>query len=84
MFRPSVDEVAALFPGTDLVQGAILDSGNWRRWRKAERGGRSLGRFLLRLVTPPIYRPALWWEVVLQAPYLFKPIQAFGAVLRKR
>lgn len=83
MFRPSLDEAAALFPDTEVVDGAILDSGNWRQWKKAERGNRSLPRALVRL-TVPFYRPAKWWELARQVPYFIKHIEAYALVLRKR
>lgn len=82
MFRPTIMEVASLFPDTQVVESAIIDSGNWRHWKAAERG-RSLGRTLVRLLVP-IYRPAKWWELVRQAPYLVKHIKAFAVVLRKQ
>ncbi len=83
MFRPDLEQVAALFPAADVVDGAILDSGNWRQWKRAERGNRSLPRALARLATP-FDRPAKWWEVLQQSPSLIKPIPAFVVVLRKR
>src|SRR5207237_1276028 len=81
MFRPSVDEVAALFPGTHVVESAIIDSGNWRDWNAAERG-RPLTRALLRLLVP-FYRPRKWLELARQSPYIFKHIRSFAVVLRK-
>jgi hypothetical protein len=82
MFRPGVEELAACFPGTRLIAGAIIDSGNWREWRTQERGGRSLSRALARLLTP-FYRPAKWWELARQSPYIIKHIKAVAVVLRK-
>jgi len=81
MFRPSIDEVAHLFPGTHIVESAIVDSGNWRQWNVAERG-RPLSQSLLRLMVP-FYRPKKWLELARQSPYIFKHIQAFAVVLRK-
>jgi hypothetical protein len=81
MFRPSIAEVHALFPGTELVDSAVLDSGNWRQWKVAERG-RPLGRVFLRLLFP-FYRPLSWWELARQAPYIFFHISAFAVILRK-
>ncbi len=82
LFRPDVAQLAACFPGTTLVDGGVIDSGNWREWRKEERGGRSLARALLRL-TLPMYRPAKWWELARQSPYIFLHIKAVAVVLRK-
>ena len=82
LFRPDVAELAACFPGTSLVAGAIINSGNWREWRKEERGGRGLARAIARLVTP-FYRPAKWWELARQSPYMIRHIKAVAVVLRK-
>jgi hypothetical protein len=82
-FRPTVEEVHALFPGTELVAGTILDAGNWRQWRGEERGGRSLLRFCARLCLP-FYRPVQWLDVAREAPYLIRHIRTYAAVLRRR
>jgi len=82
MFRPTVDEMAAHFPDTRVVAGAILDAGNWRQWDPAERGGQTLARAVLRLLMP-FYRPAKWRGLARQAPYLFKHASAFGVVLQR-
>jgi hypothetical protein len=81
MFRPTVEEMHAHFPGTTIVDSAIIDSGNWRQWRPEERG-RPLGRTLVRLLVP-FYRPKKWWELARQSPYIFKHITAFAVVMRK-
>jgi hypothetical protein len=71
----------AHFPQTTIVDSAIIDSGNWRQWNIAERG-RPLWRTIVRLFVP-FYRPAKWWEVARQTPYIFKHITAFALILRK-
>jgi hypothetical protein len=81
MFRPTIREAAALFPGTALIDSAIIDSGNWRQWNVAERG-RPLGRALVRMLVP-VYRPRKWPELVRQSPYIFKHIKAFAVILQK-
>lgn len=83
MLRPSPEEVAEFFPGSEMVASAIIDAGNWRQWNKSERGGRTLPRALARLCVP-IYRPAKWWELARQSPYILKHIKAFAVVLRKQ
>ncbi|MBA2708499.1 MAG: methyltransferase type 11 [Gemmatimonadaceae bacterium] len=81
MFRPTVQEMAAHFDGCcEIVDGAIVDSGNWRQWNNYERG-RSLPRTLVRLMLP-FYRPRKWRELARRA-WIFKHISAFGVVLRK-
>jgi hypothetical protein len=82
MFRPTIDEIHSHFPGTSIVDSAIIDSGNWRQWNVAERG-RPLGRMIARLLFP-FYRPAKWWEAARQAPYIVKHITAFAVVLQKQ
>lgn len=81
MFRPTIAEMHAHFPGTGIVDSAIIDSGNWRQWSAAERG-RPLGRTLARLLLP-FYEPKKWWELARQTPYIFKHITAFAMVMRK-
>ncbi len=82
LFRPSIEDVHALFPGTQLVAGTILDAGNWRQWRAEERGGRTLSRYVARLCTP-FYRPRKWLEVATEAPYLIRHIETYAVVLRR-
>jgi SAM-dependent methyltransferase len=82
MFRPTPEEVLAIFPGTHMVAGAIIDSGNLWTWNPAERGGRSLLRTLARLIVP-FHRPKEWLRLVGQAHYIVLPIKAYGVVLRR-
>jgi len=81
MFRPTIAELHQLLPGTRIVDSAIVDSGNWRRWNAHERG-RSLRRTLMRLLIP-FWRPTHWWMLVRQTPYLLKHITAFAMMLEK-
>jgi hypothetical protein len=81
MFRPTIEEMHKHFPGTEIVDSAIIDSGNWRQWDDRERG-RSLARTVVRLMVP-FYRPLKWWELARGLPYLFKHITAFAIILRK-
>lgn len=80
MFRPTLEEMHAHFPGTEIVESAVIDSGNWRQWHVGERG-RSISRTLARLLVP-FYRPKKWWELARQSPYLIKHITAFAMILR--
>ena len=82
MYRPTPEEAAREFPGTRLVEGAIIDGGNWRQWNPGERGGRSLGRFLARICIP-FYRPGEWLQIVPHIPYLFRHMKAYAVLLRK-
>ncbi|MBL8861138.1 MAG: hypothetical protein JNK02_03920 [Planctomycetes bacterium] len=81
LFRPDLAQVAALFPQASLEAGEILDCGNWRQWRAAERGGRSFPRAFARLFTP-FYRPRKWLELACEAPYFVRHVRTFVAVLR--
>src|SRR5262249_1164053 len=73
MFRPTIEEMHKYFPGTEIVDSAIIDSGNWRQWDARERG-RSLARTVVLLMLP-FHRP--WPQ------YFFKHITAFAIILRK-
>jgi hypothetical protein len=81
MFRPTLEEMHAHFPGTTIIDRAIINSGNWRQWDPAERG-RPLGWSVARLLAP-FYRPDKWWELARQSPYIFKRISAVALLLRK-
>jgi hypothetical protein len=80
MFRPTLEEMHAYFPGTEVIDSAVIDSGNWRQWHVGERG-RSLARTVARMLVP-FYKPRQWWDVAQQLPYLFKHITAFAIILR--
>jgi len=73
MFRPTIEEMHNHFPGTEIVESAIIDCGNWRQWDARERG-RSLARTVVLLMLP-FHRP--WPQ------YFFKHITAFAMILRK-
>lgn len=81
MFRPTLEEMHEHFPGTEIVDSAVIDSGNWRQWHDSERG-RSLASTVVRLMVP-FYRPLKWWELARGLPYLFNHITAFVIILRK-
>jgi hypothetical protein len=82
-FRPTVGEMADHFPGTRIIDSAIIDGGNWRQWDVSERGGRTLPRTLLRMALP-FYKPSSWWALARRAPYIVRHIKAFAVVLRKQ
>jgi hypothetical protein len=81
MFRPTIEEMHKHFPGTEIVDSAIIDSGTWHQWDARERG-RSLARSIARLLVP-FYRPLKWWEMARGLPYFFKHITSFVIILRK-
>jgi hypothetical protein len=80
MFRPNVAELAALFPGTYIVNGSIVQ------------GRTALGYLLNRpLVLAktvarlfiPFYKPRNWWIAVQHSPWLFRRCKQTCLVLRK-
>src|SRR5262245_56566951 len=72
MFRPTIEEMHKHFPGTEIVNSAIIDSRNWRQWDDRERG-RSLARVVVRL-TVPLYRPLQCWELARGLAYIVEPV----------
>jgi hypothetical protein len=81
LFRPDVDGLARLFEGTELVAGAVVESGTYWDWLARSRFGilRALVRLLL-----PFYFPRGWWSAVLKVGWLFRPFSATCVILRKR
>jgi hypothetical protein len=80
MFRPTIREIVDSFPGTKLIDSAVIDSGNWRQWHAGERG-RSLARAIVRLAVP-IWKPRSWL-IAARAPFLIRHITAFAVILKK-
>jgi hypothetical protein len=91
MFRPTVAELAAEFPGMSLVEGTVVDCGTWgalmqtnrerfpHQWRTQQRN-RTVKKFL------PFYKPGEWWRSV-TGKDRFHPNQRISAtcvVLRKQ
>jgi hypothetical protein len=81
MFRPTIEEMHKHFPGTEIVDSAVIESGNWRQRDDRERG-RSLARAVMRLMVP-FYRPLRWWELARGVPYFFEHITALAIILRR-
>lgn len=80
-FRPDVDALATLFPGTELVEGAVVPSGTYYDWlgRSPWRLLGAFGRLLL-----PFWSPRWWWADLLKLGWLFRPFTATCVLLRKR
>jgi hypothetical protein len=80
-FRPSVAELASLFPNTEIVVSDIVAGDTLPKLRRAE--PLSLLFTLSRPLTP-WYKPSLWWRTKGYLPWFFRPVTATCAILRKR
>jgi hypothetical protein len=81
-FRPSLEEVHALFPGTRLLEGEIVRSQVWRPWAAVPAGGVSSLSYFARLALP-IYRPSGWRRRLSSLPFVFRQVSAYAAILAK-
>lgn len=76
-FRPTPEELAAIFPGTRIDQRAIVRNGTY--FDEFRRTPASLPRLLVRLLLP-FYKPASWrreWtRFIHHAPWMFRPFEA--------
>jgi len=79
--RPTVAELAALFPGTHIVGSAVLGGDTLLRLRRREPV--VLAFTLLRFLTP-FYKPVSWWRNRAYVPWWFRPLTASCLVLQKR
>jgi hypothetical protein len=79
-FRPSVGELAALFPGTHVIRSAIVggDTLLWLRRRHPVEFAFTLMRFLI-----PFYKPVSWWRNKGYLPWFFRPLMASCVILQK-
>ena len=82
--RPGVEELAVLFPSTELLAGDIVRCGTYLdhlypllpRWK-------SLSKHALRMGMP-LYGPRVWALKVMHLPWLFRSLEATCLVLRRR
>jgi SAM-dependent methyltransferase len=80
LYRPTVSELAALFPRCELVRGEIVNAGNY--WRYVSRTPRKLVRATVRLFLP-FYRPREWYAALLRLGWLARDFEVVCVVLRK-
>jgi len=82
--RPSVAELAALFPRTRLLAGGIIEDGTLRDSLRRKRIPLAvhLGRLALRLALP-FYRPRGWLHHLHRLCWLFRPFAVSWALLEK-
>jgi hypothetical protein len=79
-FRPSVEELAALFVGTRLVRSAIVTGDAFLKLRR-----RDPIVFALTLIRClfPFYKPVCWWRNRGYVTWFFRRVSASCVVLRK-
>jgi hypothetical protein len=79
-FRPSVAELADLFPGTHVIRSAVVGGDTILKLRRRHPAmfAFTLVRFLF-----PFYKPVGWWRNKGYLPWFFKPLTATCAVLCK-
>jgi len=80
MFRPTPEELAALFPGTRLVASEIVDCGTYLAYvtRSPSKFVKSVARLLM-----PFYRPPEWRSAVYRLGWLFREFRSVCIVLEK-
>jgi SAM-dependent methyltransferase len=79
--RPDVAGMAALFPGTALIDGEVVTSGSYWDWlgRSPWALARACGRLLM-----PFYSPRWWWADALKLGWLARPFSATCVLLQRR
>lgn len=82
LFRPSPAEIAALFPGSRMIDSAIVEDGSFLQdIRQRPRPVLSLAKHLLQCLMP-FYRPRKWQERVHALLWLWRPYAVSIAVLQ--
>lgn len=82
-FRPDVETLAGLFPGTEIAAGEIVPCGTYfSHLYPALPKWKALLKHLLRLCLP-FYAPPVWLLKVAHLPWLFRGLSATCVVLRK-
>ncbi len=82
MFRPSPEEIAALFPGFRMVDSAIVEDGNFLEEIRAQpRPALRLAKHLVQCLMP-FYRRRKWQERVHALLWLWRPYAVSIAILQ--
>ena len=82
-YRPDVAEVAALFPGYELVESAALEAGSyWEEIREADNFGLELVRTAAKVVLP-LGGIEMWKARLHKFLWLARPYVVAAVVLRK-
>lgn len=79
-FRPTPEELAALFPGTRMVECAIVGGDTILQRR---RGSPAALAFTLLRILFPFYKPVSWWRNRGYIPWWFRQLKASCVVLQK-
>jgi hypothetical protein len=79
-FRPNVEELTALFPGTRLVHSAVVVGDTFLKLRS--RNSMTFALTLFRCLFP-FYKPVGWWRNRGYLPWFFRRVSATCVVLRK-
>jgi len=80
-FRPTTEDLAALFPGTFVVASKEVFGGTYlqRLWERPQRGAREIAKLFL-----PFYKPHYWLVNLGYFTYLFRHFSSSCVVLRKK
>jgi hypothetical protein len=81
MYRPTVAEVAALFPGTSVHKSAIIRASRFAF--EMQGNYRNLFRMLARSAAP-FYRPRSWWASVRRLGEIMAGYKVTCVILRKQ
>ncbi len=79
-FRPTVEELVALFPGTRIVRSAVVVGETFLKLRSHHPMTFTLTLFRCLF---PFYRPVGWWRNRGYLPWFFRRVSATCVVLRK-
>lgn len=81
MFRPTIEEMAALFPNTKIIVSEIVSSGTYAQYIT-----RSPKKFLMTIIRLflPFYKPVGWYSAVIRLGWLFRKFSATCVVLEKQ
>ncbi len=80
LFRPSLSELKTLFPKTDILSSALVESASYAKllWSKKKTLVITLARLMV-----PFYKPKTWWNLVKYIPHAFKPVRSSCLILKK-
>jgi hypothetical protein len=80
-FRPNVAELAAQFPGTQLINGEVVSG--YTFWQQINRGSGYLAKLALRMMLP-FYKPRMWLSILHHTLWWNRPFTATCVVLQKQ